>query len=152
MMRLSKAFVTLALTWLATIAHAVDLSYNGLAITPQMGWVCTSGSSQFSIHSLANWVGLRTIGTPLLVTSTRNSSCHLQRRWWIGAFETLDTTTLSWTTAVNVPWLKWFNNAEYDEVSQWHGCLGERAAWDGTEIWHVFQCRRGKSAGPKFAR
>lgn len=41
MMRSSNAFVTLALTWLAAIAHATDLSYNGLAITPQMGWVRT---------------------------------------------------------------------------------------------------------------
>jgi hypothetical protein len=41
MMRSSNAFVTLVLTWLAAIAHAVDLSYNGLAITPQMGWVRT---------------------------------------------------------------------------------------------------------------
>jgi hypothetical protein len=43
MMRSFNAFVTLALTWLAAITYAVDLSYNGLAITPQMGWVRASG-------------------------------------------------------------------------------------------------------------
>jgi hypothetical protein len=102
MMHLSNAFVTLALTWLAAITHAADLSYNGLAITPQMGWVRTkwlATALSLSIHSLTNLVGFRTIGTPLVVTSTRDSSCHLQRRLWIGAFEILDTTTLSWTTA-----------------------------------------------------
>jgi hypothetical protein len=48
MMRSSNAFITLVLTWLVAIAYTVDLSYNGLAITPQMGWVRTI---QVACHS-----------------------------------------------------------------------------------------------------
>jgi hypothetical protein len=35
----SKRLLASALTWLLATTQAADLSYNGLAITPQMGWV-----------------------------------------------------------------------------------------------------------------
>jgi hypothetical protein len=65
MMRSSDAFITLVLIWLAAIAHTVDLSYNGLAITPQMGWVRTI---QVTCHS--------SLRSPQL---TRSASGQLER-------------------------------------------------------------------------
>jgi hypothetical protein len=38
-MRFSRKALGLALAWLLAATQAADLSYNGLAITPQMGWV-----------------------------------------------------------------------------------------------------------------
>jgi hypothetical protein len=60
----SKKLVAFTLTWILAMTQAADLSYNGLAITPQMGWVRQLSPST---RPFADQVDLRIIGTPMLV-------------------------------------------------------------------------------------
>lgn len=59
------------------VSRAGCVSYNGLAITPQMGWVCCLSSHLASIGLTAH---CRITGTPLVAMSARISFSVLRRR------------------------------------------------------------------------
>jgi hypothetical protein len=58
----SSKVLAFALTWLLATTQAADLSFNGLAITPQMGWVRQVSPTT---STRADHVNVRTIGTPM---------------------------------------------------------------------------------------
>jgi hypothetical protein len=77
------------------LSIAVRASDNGLARTPQMGWVRHT-TSLFQLNSSdmpLNWTPHRTTGTHLLVMSPRISFLGPRRRWPSTAYEMRATIT-----------------------------------------------------------
>ena len=62
------SFLISALWTLCAYSQGTQFSYNGLANTPQMGWV-----SQATLVETACLCPIRTIGMPLVVMSVKSS-------------------------------------------------------------------------------